>query len=167
MTTSDLFFLDKSDAGSWQALNGLALKVAAAAGEAGLSRSVVELVNVRISQLNGCAYCLYLHSCDAGEVGVTGQQLAVLPTWREAAVFTDVERAALAIGEAATVLPDADTRVRELAAARLQLSDAQWPALQWAAVTMNAFNRVSILSRHPVRPRANTSTRPAVAGAES
>ena len=55
------FFLDKSDPASWRALNGLALKVADAAEQAGLPRSIIELVNVRISQLNGCAFCLDLH----------------------------------------------------------------------------------------------------------
>ena len=55
--------------------------------------------------------------------------------------------------EAATVLPQDESRLTELAAARAALTDAQYSALQWAAVAMNAFNRVSILSRHPVRPR--------------
>jgi AhpD family alkylhydroperoxidase len=160
------FFLDKSDPGSWRALNGLALKVSAAAEAAGLTRAVVELLNVRVSQLNGCAYCLDLHDRLARGAGVGAQQLAVLPAWREAAVFTGVERAALAIGEAATALHEDGSFLAELAAARAVLTDAQFSALQWCAITMNAFNRVSVLSGHPVRPRSSAGfssdgTRPA------
>lgn len=160
------FFLDKSDPGSWRALNGLALKVSAAAEAAGLTRAVVELLNVRVSQLNGCAYCLDLHDRLAREAGVGAQQLAVLPAWREAALFTAVERAALAIGEAATALHEDGNFLAQLAAARAVLTDAQFSALQWCAITMNAFNRVSVLSGHPVRPRSSAGfssdgTRPA------
>ena len=153
MSDTEAFFLDKSDPGTWQALNEVARAVRAAAEDAGISRAVTELVGVRISQLNGCAYCLDLHTRLAVKAGASHQQLAVLPAWREAAVFSDLERAGLAIGEAATVLPQDESRLTELAAARAALTDAQYSALQWAAVAMNAFNRVSILSRHPVRPR--------------
>lgn len=142
-------FLDKSDPASWRALNGLAFKVADAGQQAGVPRSVLELVNVRISQLNGCAFCLDLHVRLASE-----QQIAVLPAWRETTVFTPLERAALSIGEAATELPGHGRLQTEMSAARAVLTDSQYSALQWAAVTMNAFNRISILSRHPVRPRA-------------
>ncbi|MBT2548844.1 carboxymuconolactone decarboxylase family protein [Arthrobacter sp. ISL-65] len=152
------FFLDKSDPGSWRALNGLALKVAAAAEAAGLGRWVVELLNVRISQLNGCAYCLDLHDRLAREVGVSAQQLAVLPAWRETDVFDETERAALAVGEAASALDDDGESFAELAAARAVLTEAQYSALQWCAIAMNAFNRVSILSGHPVRPRPAAGT---------
>ncbi len=147
------FFLDKSDPASWRALNGLALKVADAAEQAGLPRSIIELVNVRISQLNGCAFCLDLHVRLAKEAGVSDQQLAVLPAWRETIVFSPTERAALAIGEAATELPGHERLRTEMEAARAALSNQQYSAVQWAAATMNAFNRISILSGHPVRPQ--------------
>lgn len=150
------FFLDKSDPASWRAINGLSLKVVAAADEAGLSRAVVELLNVRISQLNGCAFCLDLHCRRASEAGATEQQLAVLPAWRETDIFSDVEQAALAIAEAATTLPEPETRVAELETARKHLNDDQYSALQWAAVAMNAYNRISILSEHPVRAGAKS-----------
>jgi AhpD family alkylhydroperoxidase len=150
---TDSFFLDKSDPDSWKALNGLALKVAAAAEAAGLTRAVVELLNVRVSQLNRCAYCLDLHVRLAREAGVGEQQLAVLPAWRETALFGETERAALAVCEAATVLHNDANSFAELAAARAVLTDAQYSALQWCAIAMNTFNRVSILSGHPVRPR--------------
>lgn len=154
--TGSNFFLDKSNPPSWRALNGLALKVATAAEQADLPRAVIELLNVRISQLNGCAFCLDLHVRLAREAGATDQQLAVLPAWRETQMFTPTERAALTIGEAATGLPGHDSLHSEMRAARAAVTDAQYSALQWAAVTMNAFNRISILSHNPVSPRSNT-----------
>jgi AhpD family alkylhydroperoxidase len=150
---TERFFLDKSDPGSWRALNGLALKVHASTEAAGIPRSVIELLNVRVSQINGCAFCLDMHSQYALDAGVGSQQLAVLPVWRETALFTDLEQAALAIGEAAALLPDGDERQVELQKARSVLTDDQYSALQWAGVAINAFNRVSILSQHPVRAR--------------
>lgn len=154
MTASDHFYLDKADPGSWRALNGLSRKVAAAAEDAGLSRALMELLSIRVSQLNGCAYCLDLHTGYAVEAGVSAQKLAVLPAWRETELFDDLERAALAIGEAVALLPDEETRLAELAVARAELTDEQYSALQWTAVAIDAFNRVSVLSRHRVRPRA-------------
>ncbi len=152
MSLAAPFFLDKSDLGSWKALNGLSLKVKEAAEAAGLGTGLIELLNVRISQINGCAFCLDMHSRMALEAGETAQRLAVLSTWRETALFDDLESAALSVAEAATELPDSETRIAELAASRLVLEDAQFSAIQWAAIAMNAFNRVSILSQHPVRP---------------
>jgi AhpD family alkylhydroperoxidase len=114
----------------------------------------VELLSVRVSQLNGCAYCLDMHTGYAVEAGVSAQKLAVLPAWRETELFDDLEQAALAIGEVVALLPDEETRLAELAVARAELTDEQYSALQWTAVAINAFNRISVLSRHRVRPRA-------------
>jgi alkylhydroperoxidase family enzyme len=85
--------------------------------------------------------------------GETPQRLAVLPAWRDVDLFSPTERAALALAEAITVLPDHHTRERERARAREQLTDDQFSAISWLAITMNAFNRISIISGHPVRQR--------------
>jgi len=146
-------YLDKQHPAVWRALNGLALKAKEAAEAAGLSRIMIELINVRVSQLNGCAYCLNMHVADALAAGETTQRIAVLPAWRDTEVFTPKERAALALSEAVTELPAAHELERELAAARTQLSDDEYSAVNWLAVNMNAFNRVSIVSKHPVRPQ--------------
>lgn len=146
------FFLDKSDTGSWKGLNAFALKVKEASAAAGLQTRLVELLNVRISQINGCSFCLDMHARMALEAGESPQRLAVLSAWRDTELFDDLESAALAVAEAATTLPDSETRIAELAASRLVLDDAQFSAIQWIAISMNAFNRVSILSQHPVRP---------------
>jgi AhpD family alkylhydroperoxidase len=112
---------------------------------------LLELLNVRISQINGCAYCLDLHVRKATEAGESPQRLAVLPAWRDTALFTDKERAALALVESITELPDQRSREREEAFARQCLTAEEFSAVSWVAVTMNAFNRVSITSHHPVR----------------
>lgn len=151
MSATEHLNLDKQHPALWRALSGLGLKVQEAAEEAGLGRGLVELLNVRISQINGCAYCLDLHVRKAAEAGETPQRLAVLPAWRETALFTDQERAALALVESITELPDEQSREHAEAYARERLSVGEFSAVSWLAVTMNAFNRVSITSHHPVR----------------
>jgi AhpD family alkylhydroperoxidase len=143
-------FLDKQHPTLWRALNGLGLKVREAAQAAGMDEKLVELIRVRISQLNGCAYCLDLHVREAMEAGETAQRLAVLQAWRETALFTEKERAALALAESITQLPGHSVQGHEEGYAREYLSEEEFSAVSWLAVTMNAFNRVSITSHHPV-----------------
>ena len=129
----------------------------AAAEEAGLDRTLVELLNIRISQINGCAYCLHVHVRDALEAGETTQRIAVLPAWRDTTLFTAKERAALTLAECITSLPDARQQDRDYAAATRHLTPAQVSAVSWVAIAMNSFNRLSIVSRHPVRPQSGTA----------
>lgn len=152
-TTTQHIFLDKQHPVVWRALNGLGLKVRDAAAEAGMDRKTIELLYVRISQINGCAYCLDMHVPDALKAGETPQRLAVLPAWRDTALFTEKERAALALAESITELPDYQTREQDEASARQHLSADEFSAVSWLAITINAFNRVSITSHHPVRPQ--------------
>lgn len=149
--TTQHIYLDKQHPAVWRALNGLGLKVREAADAAGIDRKTIELINVRISQINGCAYCLDMHVRDAMEAGESQQRLAVLPAWRETALFTDKERAALALAECITELPDHRTTELEEGYARQHLSADEFSAVSWLVITMNAFNRVSITSHHPVR----------------
>jgi AhpD family alkylhydroperoxidase len=150
-TTTQHIFLDKRHPAVWRALNGLGLKVREAAEAAGIDRRTIELLYVRASQINGCAYCLDMHVGDAMKAGETRQRLAVLPAWRDTALFTAKERAALALTESITELPDHRTREHEEAYAREHLSAEEFSAVSWLVITINAFNRVSIISHHPVR----------------
>jgi AhpD family alkylhydroperoxidase len=150
-TTTQHTFLDKQHPAVWRALNGLGLKVREAAEAAGIDRRTIELLYVRTSQLNGCAYCLDMHVGDAVKAGETPQRLAVLPAWRDTGLFTAKERAALALTESVTELPDHRTREHEEAYARQHLSAEEFSVVSWLAITINAFNRVSIISHHPVR----------------
>lgn len=155
MAEHSRFFLDKANPRVWKALNSWAFTVSQAAEEAGVDRAVLETMYVQISQLNGCLYCMELHTRRAIELGVPPELLAMLSAWEESPLFTDVERAALAIGDAVTLLPEAENRRSVLDKARAILGDAAFGAVEWAAITMNAYNRVSIVSEHPARnPRA-------------
>ena len=136
----------------YKPLVGVSTAVAAAAKEAALPRTLVELVNVRVSQINGCPTCLEVHHRRAVAAGVTDKQLATLPVWRDTELFDEREQAALRLAEITTTLPDHDTAEREYALARAVLNDDELSAVVWGAIAINAFNRVSILSRHPVKP---------------
>jgi AhpD family alkylhydroperoxidase len=86
--------IDKASPETYKKLIGVSTEVSAAAAAAGLSRAVVELVNLRCSQINACAFCLSLHHEAGIAAGLTEQQIAVLPAWREApALFDDQQRA--------------------------------------------------------------------------
>jgi AhpD family alkylhydroperoxidase len=143
--------IDKQSPSAYKALIGVSTAVTALAKETGLPRSLVELVNVRVSQLNGCASCLEVHHRRADDAGVSAKQLATVAVWRDTELFDEREQAALRLAEIATTLPDHDTAEREYARARDVLSDDELSAVIWVATTINAFNRVSILSRHTVR----------------
>jgi AhpD family alkylhydroperoxidase len=151
LTTTQHIFLDKQHPAVWRAINGLALKVKEAAADAGIDARTLELLNVRISQINGCAYCLDLHVREALEAGETSQRLAVLPAWRDTALFAEKERAALALVESITELPSQQLREQEEGMARKSLTEEEFSVVSWVAVSMNAFNRISIVSHHPVR----------------
>jgi AhpD family alkylhydroperoxidase len=149
----DPLYLDKSNPDLYAALITAARGVSAAATSAGISPGLVELLCVRVSQINGCAYCLDLHTRRAVDAGESPQRLAVLDAWHETELFDEAERAALEWAETVTTLPGAEERLAIEYRVRESLSDAEFAAVSWLAVTMNAANRLSIASRHPVRPR--------------
>ena len=114
---------------------------------AGIDPLLRELVKIRASQLNGCAYCVDMHSRDARAAGETEQRLHAVAVWAEAPFFTDRERAALAFTEsvtrlAATHVPDAD-----YAAVAAEFDPAEVGALLSLIVTINAWNALSVASR--------------------
>ena len=123
------------------------------AGNNGIGRDLAELVNVRVSQMNGCLACLEQHTPEAREAGVPEQKLDLLTAWRDAELYDDRERAALGLAEALTALPDPEEHDRAYDAAAAVFDDAELAALQWMIVAINAFNRVSIASGHQPRKR--------------
>ncbi|MFD5481544.1 carboxymuconolactone decarboxylase family protein [Streptomyces hawaiiensis] len=143
-------FIDKQSPKAFHALVQTAEAVRVTAAEAGLDRTTVELINLRVSQLNGCAYCLDIHTRSALRAGESVQRLGVLAAWRDTGMFSDSERAALALAEATTDPADTDAQTSAYEAARQVLTDEQISAAIWVAITINAFNRVSIMSKHPV-----------------
>lgn len=166
MSTGARVWLDKSAPAVFEALAGTAATIREQAAALGLDRRLLELVNVRVSQLNGCVYCLDLHSRQALKAGETPQRLAVLPGWRDTSLFGARERAALEIAEAVTLVAERHLDDAGYERARAGLSDEEVSLLTWAAITINAFNRVSIMSRHPV-PERDAAGRPVTTGREN
>ena len=109
-----------------------------------IERPVIELVLMRASQLNGCAYCLDMHSKDARAAGETEQRLYVLQAWREAPFYSDRERAALAWCEAVTRLDAHGVTDEVFEMARAQFSEKELGDLNMAVILINAWNRIAI-----------------------
>ncbi|MFJ1696952.1 carboxymuconolactone decarboxylase family protein [Streptomyces sp. NPDC088252] len=144
-------FVDKQSPKAYDALVETSGAVRAVAADAGLDRTLVELINLRVSQINNCAYCLNVHTRAALRAGETTQRLGVLAAWRDTELFTAQERAALALAEATTEPANALAQENAYDAARRTLTDDEISAVIWVAITINAFNRVSVMSKHPVR----------------
>jgi AhpD family alkylhydroperoxidase len=125
------------------------LSLEKAVEHSGLERSLLELVKVRASQINQCAYCLDMHTKDARANGETEQRLYALNAWREAPFFSDRERAALEWTEALTRIADTQVPDEVYERVRPHFDEAQLVALTFAAVAINAWNRLAISFRAP------------------
>jgi AhpD family alkylhydroperoxidase len=117
--------------------------------ESGLERSLVDLIKLRASQLNGCAYCIDMHWKDARAGGESEQRLYELNAWREAPFYTDRERAALAWTEAVTLLTEGHVPDAVFEEARRHFDESALVALTVAIAAINAWNRMSISFRVP------------------
>jgi AhpD family alkylhydroperoxidase len=116
-----------------------------------LPKSTQELVSLRASQINGCAFCTDMHTKDATAAGETAVRLHLVAVWREATVFTEAERAALALTEEATRLADAHLGVSDetWAQVRKHFDDDQIAALICQVALINAANRMNVIVRTP------------------
>jgi AhpD family alkylhydroperoxidase len=110
----------------------------------GLERPLLELVKMRASQINGCAYCLDMHSKDARALGETEQRLYLLNAWREAPFYTERERAALEWTEAITLIAGHDVPDDVYDRVAKQFSTEELANLTLAIATINSWNRLSI-----------------------
>lgn len=135
-------------------LAGKLLKHFASAGkvvtDSGLPMTTQELVKIRASQINGCGYCLDMHTKEAAAAGETAQRLHMVAAWREAKVFTDAERAALELTEQGTRLADGtgvSDEVWENAAKHYD--EEQLLALVSLIAVINAFNRLNVMTQQP------------------
>jgi AhpD family alkylhydroperoxidase len=123
-----------------KAMRGLQLHV----DRGGLEHALLELVKMRASQLNGCAYCLDMHSKDARAAGETEQRLYLLDAWREAPFYSPRERAALAWTEALTLISQTHAPDDVYEEARAQFSEKELADLTMAIVAINGWNRIAI-----------------------
>ena len=106
-----------------------------------------ELVRIRASQINGCAYCIDMHTKDARAIGESEQRLYGLAAWRETPYFSERERAALAFTEAVTLVADDHVPTEAYDAVAERFSDAEVAALVSMIVTVNAWNALSVSTR--------------------
>lgn len=132
--------LMKSFPAGYQAMLGLEQ----ACRDSALPHPTFELVKLRASMVNGCAYCVDMHWKDARAAGETEERLYMLAAWHEATVYTDAERAALALADAVTHITGAGVPTDVEAAAREQFGDEQYAALVFSLATINAWNRICI-----------------------
>jgi len=119
----------------------------------GLEASLIELIKMRASQINGCAYCLDMHARDARAKGESEQRLYLLDAWRESPLYSDRERAALAWTEAVTLVSQTRVPDEVYEEARRHFSEEELVKLTVAVAAINAWNRIAISFRavHPVR----------------
>ncbi|WP_410620573.1 carboxymuconolactone decarboxylase family protein [Amycolatopsis sp. cmx-8-4] len=119
--------------------------------ESTLPKATQELVKIRASQINGCGVCLDMHTKDAAHQGETALRLNLVAAWREATVFTEAERAALALAEEGTRLADTHHGVSDntWADVRKHYDDEQIGALIVLVATINAWNRLNVIARNP------------------
>ena len=113
----------------------------------GIERQLLELVKLRASQMNGCAYCLDMHSKDARAAGETEQRIYVLSAWREAPFYSARERAALAWTETVTQLPPHGISDDAYDAARAEFSEQELVELTMAIIAINGWNRLQVAFR--------------------
>lgn len=123
----------------------------------GLDHTLLELIKTRVSQINGCAFCLDMHTKDARAAGETEQRLYLLPAWREAPFYSDRERAALLWAESVTQLPPGGIPDEIYAEVRRHFDEKELVDLTVAIVAINGWNRLNV----PFRTEPGTYQPPA------
>jgi AhpD family alkylhydroperoxidase len=150
MTHGQRLAIADVDPGAYQAVLGMEAYVRAGKLEAGL----LELVKIRASQINGCAFCLEMHNREARERGEAQRRLDVLAGWREApGLFTERERAALALTEVVTMIADAGVPDEIWDLISKQFTEQEIVHLLMAVATINVWNRLAVSTRQqPAEP---------------
>ena len=120
-----------------------------AANRTGLEPALIELVKLRVSQINGCAFCIHMHFRDAAKAGETPARLYLLDAWAETDLYSPRERAALRWAEALTRLAGGHVTDEDFATARTEFSDSELALLTLAIVAINGWNRFNVGFRTP------------------
>lgn len=144
--------LGKVDPTTYKSLAAFDATAQQAAVEAGLDPLLIELVRIRASQINGCAYCLRLHSRDAVAKGESADRLAVIAAWWETQYFSDKEQAALILAERLTNISQTPTDAHHTVDVDVVLTAPEIAAISWLVIVINAWNRVAISSHYRVAP---------------
>lgn len=131
---------------AYKAMRGLEEYIA----KTGLDRKLYELIKLRASQINGCAYCINMHTRDAMKLGETAQRLFLLDAWRETELYSEKERAVLALTESMTLIADTHVPDDVYEEATKYLDSKEMAAVIMAVVAINSWNRIAITSRSPL-----------------
>ena len=125
----------------------------------GLEYSLYELVRIRASQINGCAYCIHMHTLDARRAGETEERIYLVSAWRESPLFTPRERAALAWAESLTLVARTGAPDEDFEALRGHFTQEEIVALSMAINTINLWNRIAVGFRsvHPVESNVSAA----------
>jgi len=120
--------------------------------QSGLEDRLMELVKIRASQINGCAFCLHMHTASARKLGETEERLYLLDAWRESPLYSERERAALGWTEALTLLPETHAPDNTYQMLQAQFTEEEQVTLTLLIVAINGWNRVQVGFRavHPV-----------------
>lgn len=138
--------LSEVSPGAYEAMIGLEKYLA----QSGLEKKLYELIKTRASQINGCAYCLNMHTRDALKLGETAQRLFLLDAWRESGLFTEKEKAVLALTESMTLIHNNHVPDEVYNEAATHLSRQELAAVIMAVVAINGWNRIAISTRTPL-----------------
>jgi AhpD family alkylhydroperoxidase len=144
--------LDKTDAAAHRALADLSVSVQKSAAAADIQPGLMELIRLRVSQINNCAFCVRTHARDALAAGESTDRIAVVSHWRETAYFSDRERAALELAEAVTTVNHSPIPQGVYDRVAETLNEQEISAVSWITIVMNSFNRVWVTSGRPVLP---------------
>lgn len=136
----------KEDPEAYRAMRGLENYITAS----GLDRRLYELIKIRASQINGCSYCLNMHTRDARRLGETEKRIYLLNAWRDTELYTEKERAALALTETVTLIAAAGVPDEVYREAARHFEPAELAALIMAVVTINGWNRIQVTSQAPL-----------------
>jgi AhpD family alkylhydroperoxidase len=149
MTTkiSERLNLTELSSAAYTAMGRLYATADKAAEEAGLEATLRYLVQIRASQINGCAFCIDMHTIDARNAGETEQRIYALNAWRETPFFSERERAALELTEAVTLVHDGQVPDEVHERSLKVFGEEQLAQLIWVIVTINSYNRLAITQR--------------------
>lgn len=143
---SERINIQKLEPKAYQAMFGLENYIQ----NCGLSKTHIELIKIRASQINGCAFCINMHTADALKQGETAQRIFLLNAWRETTLFTEEEQIILAMTEDITLIAQGGLSEEVYQKAKTQFDENTIAKIIMAIVTINAWNRIAISTHMPV-----------------
>jgi len=144
----------KTQPRAYEALAAFSTQVGQIGRDEGIDPRMSELIQMRASQLNGCSFCIRVHTKRSLSLGETAERLTMLSAWRDSNLYSEQERAALELTEAVTLVHDGQITDDVYERATSVFTAKEYTAILWIAVAINAFNRVAIAGRYPVDPPA-------------